>query len=57
MLKNQWNVMHVCKEFYISNDVIFTTNHILLMQSSTLCKNDVSFIKNSWRFQNCFHRT
>ena len=38
-------VMHLCKEFHISDDVISATDHILLMQSFILCKNDVSFIR------------
>ena len=37
--------MHLCKESHISNDVIFATDHILLMQLSTLYKNDVDFIR------------
>ena len=37
--------MHLYKESHISDDVIFIINHILLMQLSILCKNDVDFIK------------
>ena len=39
------NVMHLCKEFHISDDIIFATDYILLTQFSTLCKNDIDFIK------------
>ena len=42
---NYRNVMHLCKEFYILNDVIFVTNYIFIMQFSTLHKNDINFIR------------
>ena len=40
----KFNVMHLHKESHISDDVIFTTDHILLTQLSSLHKNDVGGI-------------
>ena len=65
-IKRETTVMHFYKKSHILNDVIFTINYIFLMQSisainyilltqsSTLCKNDVDFIKKFMKILKLF---
>ena len=46
--------MHLHKEFHISDDITFATDHILLMQFSTLYKNDISFIREFMKISRLF---
>ena len=46
--------MHLHKKSHISDDVIFATDHILLTQFFTLCKNDVNFIRKFMKISRLF---
>ena len=47
-------VMHLCKESHISDDIISATDHILLTQLFTLCKNDIDFIREFMKISKSF---
>ena len=53
-IKRRATVMHLCKEFYISDDIISATDHIFLTQLSTLHKNDISFIREFMKISRSF---